>query len=265
MAERPPAESTPSEIEPGLGGGQVEEEPKRATETEVAHARLRRAILRGELSGGSVLKQGELAKEFGVGRTPLREAMRLLEREGLVEAEPQHRARVAGFSMDDLEQLYAMRIELEALAIRITVPRLSFEELRKLKDELARMEDFAKAEDYEGWEGPHRAFHFGLVAHAGERLFKTIAQLSDHAERYRRYYTVETPYAWSRGIAEHDAVLEAAVARDPVAAAHQLARHYASVSLGLLTALAPEREPAVLRMALRTVMGAQELDQGGTR
>lgn len=222
-----------------------------ATETEVAHARLRRAILRGELAAGAQLKQGELAREFGVGRTPLREALRLLEREGLVEAEPQRRARVAGFSVADLEQLYAMRIELEALAVHFSVPRLSDDELEELEGLLGRMEEFARAEDYERWEVPHRAFHFGLASHAGDRLFRTITQLSDHAERYRHYYTVDMPRAWSKGIAEHREIFDAAAARDPALASERLARHYSTVSLSLLAMLAPEHEPALLRMALR--------------
>lgn len=233
-----------------------------ASDTEMAHARLRRAILRGELAAGSELKQGRLGVELGIGRTPLREALRLLEREGLVEARPQRRARVANFSVEDLEQLYAMRVELETLAIRFTVPRLSEEELRVLGENLSHMEEFAKAEDYEGWEIPHRAFHFGLVAHAGDRLFKTITQLSDHAERYRHFYTVKTPRAWSKGIAEHRAILDAAGAKDPVAAAERLARHYSSVVLTSIAMLAPEYEPALVRTALRNVIPPQGRSEG---
>jgi DNA-binding GntR family transcriptional regulator len=232
-----------------------------STETALAHERIRQAILNGELAAGTVLKQGELAERYDVGRTPLREALRLLEREGLVEAEPQRRARVAGFSVDDLEELYAMRIELETLAVRYTVPRLSEEDLRKLADHLARMEEAARAEDYEGWQGPHRAFHSGLVARAGERLLGTVSLLSDHAERYRHVYTVETPRGWATGIPEHRAILEAAEAGDPAAAAERLARHYGTVSLGLLTVMAPEHEPALLRTALRSAIrpvGASE-------
>lgn len=226
---------------------------RQATETAVAHERMRRAILRGELAAGEVLKQGQLMERFGVGRTPLRESLRLLEREGLVEAEPQRRARVAEFSVEDLEQLYAMRIELEALAIRHSVPSLSESELRTLDEDLARMEEFAKVEDYWGWEVPHRAFHFGLVAHAGERLFRTIRQLSDHAERYRHFYTVESPRAWTKGIAEHRAILDAALSRDAVAAAERLARHYSTVVLSSIAMLAPEYEPTLVRTALRGV------------
>jgi DNA-binding GntR family transcriptional regulator len=247
----------PTPIRPNLGGDGHPLDRKQATETEVAHARLREAILRGELAAGAVLKQGQLAEEFGVGRTPLREALRLLEREGLVEVPPQRRARVADFSVEDLEQLYAMRIELETLGARFTVPGLREAELDALEENLARMEEFAEAEDYEGWQVPHRAFHFGLVAHVGDRVLKLISQLSDHAERYRHVYTVETPRGWARGIPEHRAILDAAKDRDPVATAERLARHYGTVSLSLIAMMAPDREPSLLRTALRAHMRSE--------
>lgn len=276
MVERFPADQESPDTETGVADRRAAEEAERvtdtevertrqATDTEVAHARLRRAILRGELAAGTELKQGQLAKDLGVGRTPLREAFRLLEREGLVVANPQRRARVADFSEEDLEQLYAMRIELEALGIRYTVPRLSEEDLRRLDAHLARMEEFASLKDYEAWEIPHRAFHQGLVAHAGDRLLKMITQLSDHAERYRRYYTVETPHGWAMGIPEHRAILDAAKARNSALAAECLARHYSTVSLTLIAMLAPEYEPALIRMALWMAMqGRGTNSEGGS-
>ncbi|NED79616.1 GntR family transcriptional regulator, partial [Streptomyces sp. SID11233] len=87
-----------------------------------AHHALRRAIMRGELRAGDRLSQVELARQLGVSRGPLREALRILQREGFVQQESQHRARVTAFSDEDLDELYAMRISLEALAIGIAVP-----------------------------------------------------------------------------------------------------------------------------------------------
>lgn len=255
MVERAPNTGT----EGGELGSDAVSIGRHSTETEVAHARLRGAILRGELAAGAILKQGELAATYGVGRTPLREALRLLEREGLVEAEPQRRARVAAFSVDDLEQLYAMRIELEALAIRHTVIRLSDEELRKLAGLLSRMEESAQAEDYDRWEIPHRDFHSGLVAHAGDRMLRTIRQLSDHAERYRHHYTMNAPYAWSRGVQEHEDILDAATKRDPDLAAERLVRHYSTVVLSSIALLAPEHEPTLVRTAFRTATRSRDV------
>src|SRR5437660_6248397 len=155
----------------------------------------------------------------------------MLQRDGLVEAEPYNRVRVADFSISDLEQLYAMRIRLEARAIRLTVPFLQTDELRQLEGYLTQLAGLPTPEEYERWEIPHRAFHLSLVAHAGTRIVTMIAQLSDHAERYRRFYSIEAPRAFERGMREHEEIVEACLARDPGVAAERLARHYSAVAL----------------------------------
>ncbi len=218
---------------------------------EAVHDELRAAILRNELPAGMILNQVHVAKRLGVSRTPLREAFRMLQREGLIEGESNKRMRVAGLSLDGLEDLYAMRILLEGLAIRLSVPLLSKEALAMLKNLLNEMEKFARLEDYESWEIPHRKFHAGLVQCAGERQRREIVRLSEHAERYRRAYTTEAPRAWAKGVKEHKLILDACCERDPVLAAERLARHYSSVVLGLLGMLAPEHEPVAVRTAMR--------------
>jgi DNA-binding GntR family transcriptional regulator len=200
------------------------------------------------------LSQRELSQLLGVGRTPLREALRMLQREGLVEAEPNHRVRVADFSISDLEQLYAMRINLEALAIRLTVPLFQEDELCRLEGYLTQMAGLPTPEEYERWEVPHRAFHLCLVSHAGARFVTMIAQLSDHAERYRRFYSAEGPLAFERGVREHRAIVDACLARDARGAAEALARHYSSVALGTLAVLAPEYDPVLVRTAYHSVV-----------
>src|SRR5258708_39086071 len=79
-------------------------------------------------------------------------------------------------------------VGLEDLAIQLTVPFLQAAELNRLEGFLRQMAGLSTPEEYEHWEVPHRAFHLGLVAHAGTRIVTMLAQLSDHAERYRRLY-----------------------------------------------------------------------------
>ncbi|HLZ57950.1 MAG TPA: GntR family transcriptional regulator [Ktedonosporobacter sp.] len=233
--------------------------------TEVAYLQLRRAIVRCEIPNGVHLSQRELSELMGVGRTPLREALRMLQREGLVEAEPNHRIRVTDFSIPDLEQLYAMRISLEALAIRLTVPFLQADDLRRLEGFLTQMAGLPTPEEYERWEIPHRAFHLSLVAHAGSRIVTMIAQLSDHAERYRRFYSTEAPRAFERGMREHRAIVDACLARDPEGAAQRLARHYSSIALGTIAVLAPEYDPVLVRTALHSVMQSRTVGKNGAQ
>lgn len=222
----------------------------------LAHARLREAILSGEFSPGSALSQVRLAEQLGVSRTPLREALRLLEWEGLVDSETNRRVRVAGFSVADLEELYAMRVQLETLAVRINVPHhMGDGELAVLRGHLSRMREHAVAEDYAGWERPHRDFHDGLVSGSGARLVGAVAQLSDHAERYRRSFMVGTPGSWETSLEEHRSILDACEAKDADLTAERLARHYSVVVLGLISRLAPEHDPVAIRTALRTAVG----------
>lgn len=218
--------------------------------TLVIHAALRESILMGEVKPGTWMSQVELAKRFGVSRGPVREAMRLLEREGLVTAQVNQRARVAEFSPDDLEQLYAARIVNEALAIAISVPRFTLEDLAELEECLEALDALTHG-DLLRWEEVHRDLHRRLVKYAGARTDRMLEQFYDHSERYRRVYITGDPRAWSVGRAEHRGIVDACRAGDPALAAGLLARHLARTALTSLVLMAPEHDAVVVRGALR--------------
>lgn len=223
------------------------------------HARLRDAILCGELKPGEVISQVQIARELGVSRTPLREAIRMLQREGLLEGEPNKRMRVAAFSIADMEELYSLRVTVEALGIRLTVPQLSDDELTELGEKLALMAHFTERGDYEGYRVPHREFHAGLVAKAGNLIVQLLAQLSDHGELYRRLHTTQAPHAWTTAATEHRAILDACVDRDPDLAAVRLAEHLAHTVLGNLELLESGYKPLALRRALNAIRASAGL------
>jgi DNA-binding GntR family transcriptional regulator len=214
------------------------------------YERLRRAVLTGEFVPGSVVSQVELARAYNVSRAPLREALRMLQMEGLVIAEPGRRSRIAAVSAADLEQLYALRITVEALAVRLTVPRLNGKDVARLRELLTEMDDLAHTRDFDSWEVPHRAFHRTLVAGSGERVVGTIEELSDHASRYRRSL-LELPRAWQIVAGEHRGIVDAVEAGDADVAAGRLAAHLATTALTVCAALNPEHDPAGVREALR--------------
>ena len=95
----------------------------------VIRERLRAEILGGRLLPGSQISQARVAAEFGVSRGPVREAFRLLERDGLIEARLNHRARVTGLSVHDLEHQYTLRVVSESLALSVSVPSFTSDEL----------------------------------------------------------------------------------------------------------------------------------------
>ena len=224
--------------------------------TWTVYSSLRDSILNGGLPPGQVLSQVQLASEYGVSRGPLREAVRMLQREGLVEAELNHRGRVSSFSIDDLEQLYAMRIVHESLALRINVPRYTRRDIENMRACLRRM-DAVSRQDLRQWRALDREFHFALVAHSGDRLIRTIRELYDHADRYRWLYITGVPRALHIAAEEHRHILEACVSGDSSLASGQLARHLARTALACVTHHAPEHDPTTVRAALRLATGAE--------
>jgi DNA-binding GntR family transcriptional regulator len=218
---------------------------------------LREQILGGAFDPQTPISQIKLAESLGVSRTPLREALRMLQRDGLIESEPNRRVRVTALSITDLEQLYASRIVIEALALRITVPRATEADLETLDAAIAAMAGAAQLRDVSLWEIPHREFHGVLRRHAGDRLIRLASELAAHGERYRRVYLTE-PIAWSSAAFEHGAIVEACRARDDALAADLLARHLARTALTVIASSAPEHDALPVRMAVRLVAGLSD-------
>jgi DNA-binding GntR family transcriptional regulator len=237
----------------------VGSEAREADEVGSVHDRLRDAILWGRLAAGRTTSQVALMEEFGVGRTPLREALRQLQREGLVVSEPNRPVRIADFSSVDFESLYAMRISLEAVAIRQTVPRLRSSDLAELEGLMAQMDHYQRREDRPGLRVPHRAFHMMLVSGAGPRATRTMTQLFDHAERYRIAFGAGTPKVWEQRATEHRAILDAVADADTEAAARLLVAHYLRTAALVVDALDPARDLDNLRIAFRTVAPGAEV------
>lgn len=213
---------------------------------------LRAEILGNQFETGTPISQVQLAERLGVSRTPLREALRLLERDGLIQSEPNRRVWVRPLSVTDLEQLYATRIVLEALAVRLSVPQFVQADLVAIDAAIAAMEEAAAELDVESWEQPHRTYHELIRRHAGERIVAIAADLSDHADRYRRLY-LTAPLAWISAAAEHLAIASACREADAERAAELLARHLARTALAVAAMIAPDHDPAAIRAAVSLV------------
>ena len=231
-----------------------ERDDARRPATKQVYARMRNAILDGELAPGSVMSQVSLAQQLGISRTPLREALRMLQGEGLIDSEPRRRVRVATATPEDLEELCIMRVTLEAQAIRLAVPRMTPEDLGRLEGYMGQMAHHAGTHDYPRWAVPHRAFHRELTAPAGSRLASLLEQLSDHAERYRRIHLRGGPRAWAPR--DHREILEACKRDDREAAALLLATHLARAAFEAMQLLEAGYDPIDLRTTLAD-MGAK--------
>jgi DNA-binding GntR family transcriptional regulator len=179
----------------------------------------------------------------------------MLQREGLIESRHNRQVRVAPLTSSDLVQLYALRIPQEALAIKLTVPRLTLDELAELRALLRAMDAVARPETFAEWERHHRDFHQRLVAHAGARITRSVHDLGAYCERYRRALLQANPISFDIGAKEHADIVSACEARDPDAAAEALSRHFGRTALTLLSVTDPSYDPAAVRLALRFVLG----------
>jgi DNA-binding GntR family transcriptional regulator len=221
---------------------------------EAVYDRVRTAILEAELAPGAVMSQVALAQQLGVSRTPLREALRLLQGEGLVESEPNRRVRVAPMTARDLEELCVLRVTLEAEAIRLSVPSMTPEDLAQLEGRMAEMSHYAEAKDYRRWTTPHSEFHRELTKHAGARINSALARYFDHSERYRRLHIGHGPSAWAT--AGHREILDACKAGDRDQSAALLASHLARTGLEVAELLEPGYRPELLLTAVKDAGGS---------
>jgi DNA-binding GntR family transcriptional regulator len=219
------------------------------------YQQLREAILRGVIPAGETTSQASLSEQFGIGRTPLREALRMLQREGLVVSEPNRRVQIADLTSTDAEQLYIMRVPLEAVAIKLTVPTLKSADFAELEGLMAQMEHYQRKGDRYGHHPPHRAFHMLLLKEAGSRALGTIGELFDHAERYRLAYGSTTADVWETRRREHRAIVEAAASGDADGAAVALVGHYARTAALVAANMNDDGDPHLsrLRIAIRSV------------
>ncbi len=224
----------------------------------VVYRALRAGILEGEYRAGDVVSQVKLAEDHGVSRGPVREALRLLQQEGLIDAVVNHRARVAALSAEDLEGIYAQRILIESLACTASVPRFTEEDLEALRSLVHEMDEAAGV-DLERWTDRHTDFHRRLVVHSGIRLRDAIEYLFQHSERYRRIYLARGPRMWTAGSAEHHEILESCLERDAREAGARLGRHLSRTAATVLLTIAPEHEPRLMRQALLQVLGTVEV------
>lgn len=196
---------------------------------------LRQAILAGALSDGKVLRQADLAAQFGVSRVPIREALLKLEMDGLVETRPRRGTVVTSLDAEDFQEILEMRLALEPLALELAIPRLGTVELeaasRILDEAQAGMtrsttgQDEAKSEFETRWGDLNWAFHRTLYEAADRtRLLDTIQNLNLLFARHLRMRLdivapallspapeagARSTSEWSEVLQEHREILEA--------------------------------------------------------
>jgi DNA-binding GntR family transcriptional regulator len=213
----PTLESTLSQ-----GGGAL----RHRTMAEAALERLREAIILGELTPGTPLRLEDLARSLGMSISPIREAVRQLEALGLAEHVPHHGAKVVALEIEELRELFSIRLALETMAVRRAAELFDGEDEAAARARLDELRAARKGRDPRAAVRAHTAFHFTLYE-AGRSgwLLRLIRPAWDSCERYRPVLLSGSGSPQKRHAELDQELLDSCAARDPDRAAGALHAH----------------------------------------
>lgn len=179
------------------------------TAQEAVLAELRAAILDGRLQPGSHVRQDELARELHVSRVPIREALKILNGEGLLAHEAHRGYFVTRLSFQELSEVYEIREILEAVAVRRTMQAMSANDIADIRQAKERVEAAAHEGRFTEMGAANREFHFALFRPSGmTRLIWHLKLLWDSTDAHRSLYYVGEDHR-NLVLDEHDKILEA--------------------------------------------------------
>lgn len=186
---------------------------------------LRRKILMGELKPGERLMEVRLTKSLGVSRTPIREAIHLLEMEGLVVTVPRHGASVAKITEKDLQDVLEVRCALEELAVELACKRIDKIGILKLKKAEEEFVNATISDSIEEMAEKDVAFHNVIFRITGnKRLIQLVGNLAERTYRYRLEY-LKNREVYKVLIKEHEEIIECLEKNRPDQAKDAIQRH----------------------------------------
>lgn len=170
---------------------------------------LREAILKGVLQPGERLMEIGLANQLGVSRTPIREAIRKLELEGLVVMKPRKGAEVASITLDDVNSVLEVRKHLEKLVVELACKRATAEDIERIKERQVEFEESIKQGSLTDMAESDSAFHTAIYESTdNKRLIQILNNLYEQMYRYRLEH-IKDDDRRSRLVEEHDALVKA--------------------------------------------------------
>lgn len=209
---------------------------------EVVFNTLRDAILTGELAPGERLMEIQLADKLGVSRTPVREAIRKLELEGLAIMLPRRGAIVASITISDLQDVLEVRKVLEGLTIELACKRMNAEELEQLKESEATFDKAVRGNDLTEIAKKDVAFHDVIYnASRNKRLIQILNNLREQMYRYRLEY-IKDEDKRAVLVEEHRMIVEAIEAKDVAMAKKALKKHISNQERTIIENLSEEAE-----------------------
>lgn len=175
---------------------------------------LREAILKGELEPGERLMELDLAEKLGVSRTPIREAIRKLELEGLVKMAPRKGAEVAEITLEDLTDVLEVRKNLEDLAVELSCKNSTPEDIEQMKKCHENFKEALKSDDLTVMAEADEAFHNVIYnTTKNKRLIQILNNLREQMYRYRLEY-IKDKRKRNTLVEEHSKIIQTISARD---------------------------------------------------
>ncbi len=195
---------------------------------------IRNDILNGVYEPGESLVETKLSEELGVSRTPVREALRQLELEGLVQSVPNKGVTVRGISQQDIEDIYTIRMMIEGLAARWAAEKITPEEMEELK-EAVELEEFYTAKcNYGSLLQFDTRFHDIIFkASKSKPLMHTLSTFHSYVQKARKV-SMSSPERAAAALEEHKAIMQAIIDRDADRAEKLMTEHVRNASLNLL-------------------------------
>ncbi|MCR5216001.1 MAG: GntR family transcriptional regulator [Lachnospiraceae bacterium] len=202
---------------------------------------LRQAILKGEMEPGERLMEIALANKLGVSRTPIREAIRKLELEGLVNMIPRKGAVVASISEKDMKDVLEVRVTLEELVVELAIKHITPEALKELKEAQANFERAVVSKDIVTIVDADVAFHDVIYNQTdNRRLINIISNLREQMYRYRLEY-IKDARSHSILISEHNDIIHYIEIGDVERAKKAIHDHIANQERGIAKAIADSK------------------------
>lgn len=204
-----------------------------------AYRYIREQIMAGEFAGGEKLNPARIAVLLDISRMPVREALVQLDAEGLVTIRPNRGAIVTSLTPDDVEELFEMRAVLEALAVRLALPRLKPESFLELEMLMQRMRH--ARQNRRLWIQRHDEFHDYLCRQSGRtRLAGEIQRIRNAVQPYLLLY-IDIYHSTEMEGAEHEALLDAARTGNGLLVERVVRDHVLTAARGVITFLRDQR------------------------
>ncbi|HTE46323.1 MAG TPA: GntR family transcriptional regulator [Gemmatimonadaceae bacterium] len=202
---------------------------------------LRERILRGDYPESEPLRQDALADELGVSRIPVREALRQLEAEGLVTFSPHRGAVVSSLSLEEINELFELRADIESDLLRRAVPKMSTDQLDHAVGVLDEFQDALRANEAARWGPLNWHFHSALYASANRQVTMGVLQrLHQHSDRYFRMQVL-LAHGGERANDEHRGIVAALRKKDVSGACQLMRSHILGAGASLLELLYVQR------------------------